>query len=881
MSSALAGDTETQERAALYAAMAAAADAMLHATDDASLCQRVCDAVVRHGQFLCVSVFLRDPDTDAVQLAAFSIAPGIGLDNANQAALAELACCGQGLAAAALETKRPCRSEDLRHDKSTLTWRTLADRAGVASGLAVPLVSEAKRVRGVVLAYSAGRWSTGNEVMAQFGAMVANLGSVLDRFAREQQRLQAERALQASEEKYRNIFETIEDAYYEVDLRGDLVLVNPAFCRMLGYSLNELIGLNNRELQTSEAATNVYHIFNEVYRTGVPIKSFDWDMVRKDGSTGMGEGSVQLVRDAAGNPRGFCGILRDVTVRREMERALRESEARFRALTNLSSDWYWELDAEFRYTRIESRSLGAGAAGDALLGSLVWETGMEIHAPGGVKAHRATLLAHKPFRDVVMYRRLADGSPYYIGVSGEPLFDSAGNFAGYRGVSREITGQKIAEERIQYLATHDTLTGLPNRFMFSELLNNAIAASARNGTSFAVLFIDLDRFKYVNDTLGHDNGDRLLREIATRFRQSLRAADVLARLGGDEFVILAQSPSDAAQAARIANKILAAAVRPIVLKGQECRVTASMGIAMYPMNGEDEQALMKNADIAMYYAKEEGKNNFQFYSRELTARSQEKLRVEARLRKAQESKGLSLRYQPKIDLRTGAITGAEALLRWHDAELGTVPPSRFIPVAEETGMIVPIGRWVLKTACAQNMAWQRRGLRPIRIAVNLSVRQFADERLLEDLSAVLHDTGMPPDLLEIEITEGMVIHHPERAVEVLKAIKSMGVRLAIDDFGTGYSSLGQLKTYPIDTLKIDRSFVHDIVANSEDKAITKAIIAMGKSLGLTVVAEGVETPEQQRFLHEHGCDEMQGYVFSKAVAADEFAALLGAHSAGG
>jgi len=311
-----------------------------------------------------------------------------------------------------------------------------------------------------------------------------------------------------------------------------------------------------------------------------------------------------------------------------------------------------------------------------------------------------------------------------------------------------------------------------------------------------------------------------------------------------------------------------------VLLGQECRVTASIGIALFPNDGEDEQTLMKNADSAMYFAKEEGKNNFQFYSSEINSQTLERLTLESNLRRAMERNEFSLNYQAKLDLRSGAITGVEALLRWNNAELGSVSPTKFIPVAEETGLIVHIGRWVLRTACEQNVAWQREGLPPINMAVNLSGRQFADDNLVEDIATILRETGMKPGLLELEITEGMLIHNIERALKLLTAIKKMGVRLAIDDFGTGYSSLGQLKNFPIDTLKVDRSFIRDLATDSEDKAITSAIIAMGKTLSLTVVAEGVETIEQQDFLRDQACDEMQGYYFSKPIAADDFAALL-------
>jgi diguanylate cyclase (GGDEF)-like protein len=401
-----------------------------------------------------------------------------------------------------------------------------------------------------------------------------------------------------------------------------------------------------------------------------------------------------------------------------------------------------------------------------------------------------------------------------------------------------------------------------------------VETAKRYDRKFAVLFIDLDRFKVINDTLGHEAGDVLLREMAARLRECLRASDVVARLGGDEFVVLLQEIRDGAQVGTVARNILSTIIKPVVILGQECRVTASIGVCIHPEDGQDDQAVMKNADMAMYHAKEEGKNNYQFYSSKMKAHSIERLALETNLRRALECNELSLHYQAKVDFKTGSITGVEALLRWNNPQLGSVPPTQFIPLAEETGLIVPIGRWVLRTACAQSVAWQRDGLPPVRMSVNLSMRQLADEGLTREIAAVLRETGLDPDLLELEVTESMIMNNSERAVRVLTAIKALGVRLAIDDFGTGYSSLAHLKRFPIDTLKVDRSFIREIPHDAEDRAIAEAIIAMGKTLSLTVVAEGVETPEQQAFLSDRSCDEMQGYFFSTPVEPADFAALL-------
>ncbi|MEN6562893.1 MAG: EAL domain-containing protein [Christensenella sp.] len=451
------------------------------------------------------------------------------------------------------------------------------------------------------------------------------------------------------------------------------------------------------------------------------------------------------------------------------------------------------------------------------------------------------------------------------------------NFNGRVGfvlASKDVTAYKLAEEKINYLATHDSLTGLPNRLMLSQLLNHSIQTAKRHNRKLAVIFVDIDRFKLINDTKGHDAGDQLLQEIAMRYKQTLREEDVVSRQGGDEFVVLIEDVQKQSDLELVANNILITTYKPIVLQGEECRVTASIGISLYPRDGIDEQSLMKHADMAMYFAKEEGKNNFQFYSEDIQLQSAGRLAIETNLRLALERNELSLHYQAKVNFKTGIITGVEALLRWQNPILGSVTPTQFIPVAEESGIIVPIGKWVLRTACAQNVAWQKQGLPSVCMAVNLSLRQLTDANLINDIKAALNDSGMVPNLLELEITESMMMSNPTKMLDVLVKIKSMGVRLAIDDFGTGYSSLAQLKHFPIDTIKIDRSFIRNVTDNAEDKAITHAIIAMGETLGLTVVAEGVETIEQLNYLKDQSCNEMQGFYFSKPIVPEQFADLL-------
>jgi diguanylate cyclase (GGDEF)-like protein/PAS domain S-box-containing protein len=692
------------------------------------------------------------------------------------------------------------------------------------------------------------------------------------------ERKSIEEALRQSEEKYRTILESIQEGYFEVDLTGNFTFSNDSMSRLIGCSKEELQGMNYKQFTNEETAKEVFHAFNEVYTTGKPSKAFDWQVIRKNGDKRYIEASVSLQKDSSDKPTGFKGMVRDVTERKREEEIIRQSEERYRTILDEMADAYYEVDITGNYTFVNDalcRQLGQSK--EELLGTNVRVSIDKEDIKTVYNAFNRIYTTGKPEKNISYKIIRKNGTIIFIENSGFPLKNKKGEIIGFRGIGRDITERKQSDEKIEYLATHDTLTGLPNRSMFSQLLNYAIKTAHRYQRQFAVLFIDLDRFKIINDTLGHDAGDQLLQEIAARLKQSLRTVDVVGRLGGDEFVILIEEVSDSTHIATVAHKILASIMKPFTLMGQESRITASIGISMYPKDALDEQSLMKNADIAMYMAKEEGKNNYQFYSADIQSKSLERLSIETNLRFALERNELSLHYQAKVDFKTDMITGVEALLRWQNPFLGSVTPTQFIPVAEETGLIVSIGRWVLKTACAQNVAWQKQGLPAVSIAVNLSPRQFMDDTLLDDIRTALYDSGMAPNLLELEITESVVMHNPAHIISLLSKIKSMGVRLAIDDFGTGYSSLAQIKHFPVDTLKVDRSFIRNIPQDAEDKAITEAIIAMGKTLSLTVVAEGVENEEQINFLKEHSCDEMQGYFFSKPVLPEQFADLLREH----
>lgn len=554
---------------------------------------------------------------------------------------------------------------------------------------------------------------------------------------------------------------------------------------------------------------------------------------------------------------------------------IRESEARFRSLTNLTSDFYWEQDASLRFTKYEGRVIGESnrKARNTLLGRHLWEIPGVRPDSHNWRQIRRLMKKEQPFKDLELSFTNQENIRYHFSLAGEPIVDNDGAFAGYRGISRDITEKKRIAQRIEHLATHDTLTGLPNRVMFSELLRQAIRTANRyKDQSFAVMFIDLDRFKAVNDTYGHHTGDTLLAEVALRLRKPLRESDIVARLGGDEFVVLLHKVTDKDQASQIAASILQVLKQPIALDEREFAVSGSIGISVFGVDAHDEESLMKHADTAMYAAKDDGRNSYRIYSADLHQHTQERAALSLQLRHALERGELRLHYQAKMALCTNEVVGVEALLRWNHPELGNISPVQFIPIAEDNGLIIPIGEWVMETACQQLVAWQAQGLPALTLAVNLSARQFNHPDLRKHINDVLIRTGFAADMLELEITESLVMQNPERAIELMTKIKQMGVRFAIDDFGTGYSSLGQLRHYPIDTLKIDRTFVHDLDKSTEDQAISKAIISMGKTLGLTVVAEGVETARQLAFLREHHCDQIQGFYYHRPCNSDKFIA---------
>jgi len=460
-----------------------------------------------------------------------------------------------------------------------------------------------------------------------------------------------------------------------------------------------------------------------------------------------------------------------------------------------------------------------------------------------------------------------------------PLVDPAGNVIGFASLVQDITERLNTERTIHYMAHHDALTGMPNRRLMQDRLHQAIMSARRKQRHVAVLFIDLDRFKVVNDTLGHDSGDFILKEIARRLTTCVREMDTVSREGGDEFVVILPDLDKPEHARLVGDKILRELARPVEIGGQDIHVTPSIGISHYPNDATDVQQLLKQADNAMYQAKDAGRNTIRFFTNDLNFLLARRLEVESKLRKAIENEEFFLRYQPQVDIATGRISGMEALIRWNDPQKGEVFPKDFIFVAEELGLIVPIGEWVFRTACQQLKQWEEDGLPPVTVSINISPRQFMSRRLVSTLLSVIREIGADPRRVELEITETMIMRNIEQSIETLAQLRSVGMQVAVDDFGVGYSSLNQLTRLPASSMKIDRSFVMNIPDDTSAMSITEAIIAMAKRLKLRVIAEGVETRAQLDFLRANECDAFQGYLFSRPVTALEATAMLRAQVA--
>jgi diguanylate cyclase (GGDEF)-like protein/PAS domain S-box-containing protein len=556
----------------------------------------------------------------------------------------------------------------------------------------------------------------------------------------------------------------------------------------------------------------------------------------------------------------------------EQQRVTQESEDRFRSLTELSTDWYWEQDADLRFT-IMSQGLSPIAV-SSTLGKTRWELPIPSVTQAQWEAHRKVLDRREPFKDFTYQIESAEGGMRTFSVSGAPYFGIKGEFLGYRGIGSDITERMDAEKKIEFLAYHDALTGLPNRLLMQDRCEQAMAQAERNSSKVALVYLDMDNFKSINDSMGHDAGDALLRKVAQRIQECVRDTDTISRQGGDEFLVVLRDLPEVEAASSVMLKIMGRLQEPFVAGEQEVLTSVSMGAAIYPDDGKDFETLRKLADMAMYQAKNDGRNAYRFFDPAMNTEAGEHLFILNGLHRALERHEFELYYQPQINLSNSRMTGVEALIRWNHPELGQVVPNRFIHIAEESGLIVPIGDWVLQEACRQAVAWQQAGLPEFSMAVNLSAIQFKRGNVEQSVIKALESSGFNPRLLELELTESTLIQDVESVLATVKRIKLLGVNISIDDFGTGYSSLSYLKRFDIDKLKIDQSFVRDLATDPEDAAIVRAIIQMARSLNLETIAEGVETSEMLHQLKVFQCDEAQGYLFARPMPAGDIAKFI-------
>jgi diguanylate cyclase (GGDEF)-like protein/PAS domain S-box-containing protein len=800
------------------------------------------------------------------------------------------------------------------------------------------------------------------------------------------------------EARFRALVESASDWVWEVNTRGIYTYSSPSVRELLGYTPEEVIGKTPFDLMPPDEAARMEARFREIVASRQACYGLENANLHKDGRQVILETNAVPIFDATGAMVGYRGMDRDITARKQVDLALRQSQESLNEAQRIASlgSWDWDIvggdlywsDEFYRIFGLSRECFGATyaafldavhpddrarveqAVDDALTTATPYDIEHRIVRPDGservlrergevmfdAEGHPVRMVgtgqditdqrlvelrlrqAAKVFEntsegvmitgpdqrivavnqaftritgygeeevkgcgpkilqsgrhDADYYRQMwsaihatgrwqgeiwnrrKDGADYPEWLNISVVRDDADAIINYIGVFSDITSIKEAQDKLTYTAHHDALTGLPNRLLFRDRLEQALATARRTGEGVALLFVDLDRFKLINDTLGHEAGDLLLQAVAQRLVACMREEDTVARMGGDEFVVIQRGIGQPDDAALLATRMLTEINRPVSLAGHEIVASLSIGIGLYPQDGSDASTLLKNADAAMYRAKERGRNCYQYYANEMTAAGLERLELETDLRQALQRGELRVHYQPQVDLASRRIVGAEALVRWQHATRGMILPAVFIPMAEDNGMIGQIGEWVLNTACSDARAWQLEGLPPLRVAVNVSGRQIGNDHVVDKVATALKNSGLAAQFLEIEITESVVMQDAARAISVLSALQDMGVTLAIDDFGTGYSSLSCLKRFPINRLKIDKSFVDSLEGAPDAAAIAVAIIAMAHSLGHTVIAEGVETEAQVEFLRGHGCDEMQGYLFSCPVPAEQFVEIL-------
>ncbi|WP_103109676.1 bifunctional diguanylate cyclase/phosphodiesterase [Brevibacillus reuszeri] len=695
-----------------------------------------------------------------------------------------------------------------------------------------------------------------------------------------------EELLQEKDEKLKDTLRELADVRAALDQstivamtdhRGIILRANDQFCQISKYARHELIGQDHRLLNSG------YHpksFFKQMWACIGSGKIWRGEIRNraKDGSYYWVDTTIVPFRNQEGKIYQYVSIRSDITARKQMEEEVRQSEEKYRIIAENTSDIISMIDrnGDFLYLSPAHKSVWAHDVPDEEIRNMLdWIAGED--RDNFLYAIEHTFSSRKEYMVECRLNTKRD-KPIWTETKLNPIVDEHDNVTCLIQVTRDITERKQSEELIHYLAYHDALTELPNRRMYVQHLGKEIMQAKRFHSNMAVLFLDLDRFKDVNDSFGHDVGDLLLIEAAKRLKSCVKPGDMVGRLGGDEFTVLISNLTEREEAATVAEEIMQVMQQPFHLNGQAFNISSSIGISLFPQDGDNAEDLLKRADTALYTVKSRGRNGFDFFDPSMEAKSLERILMENELRKAIEQEHFQIYYQPKMDIKTGTLTGMEALVRWVHPELGIIPPNRFIPIAEESGMIIPLGEWILKEACKQNKRWHDQGYE-LKVSVNLSVRQIYQKDLLDMIKATLEETQLEPEWLELEITESIFVKMDEATV-VLQQIREIGIQISIDDFGTGYSSFSYIKSLPVDTIKIDASFIRDVHHNQESQAIVKAIVTIADSLNMKVVAEGIELNDQVAALQENGCGHGQGYLFSRPLATADFEQFLRNEHAG-
>jgi diguanylate cyclase (GGDEF)-like protein/PAS domain S-box-containing protein len=687
-------------------------------------------------------------------------------------------------------------------------------------------------------------------------------------------RRRAEEALHSANQMLRLILDHVPQRIFWKDLNLRYLGCNRLFAEDSGMGVPEnLIGKDDSEMSWRTRAESYRAEDKLVLRSGLPKLNYQASQIGADGTERWLHVNKVPLHDMSGKVIGVLGTYEDITQHKQVEQRMRLQASAIESSVN--GIFIADAAAEnhpIEYVNPAFQTITGYTAKEVVGRDCLFLQGDDRQQEGSAALHVA--LAEQRACHVVLRNYRKDGSLFWNDLQIAPVRDDNGKVTHYIGILNDITERTRYLEELEHQANFDALTGLANRNLLKDRLTQAIAHADRNRLTVGVVLIDLDNFKFLNDSIGHAFGDALLNVIAQRLTALTQDEDTIARYGADEFVLVLGEYDGEHSISSMVTKMLATVAQPISLNGHEVRVTCSVGISLYPQDGADSETLLRHADVAMYRAKEAGRNTFQVFRADMTQRIHERISLEQAMRNALELEEFRIQYQPQVDLATGRIFGAEALIRWTHPEQGVISPARFIPIAEDSDLILPIGDWVLRSACRQGKVWRDAGLRHIVISVNVSVRQFRQKGFADRVIAVVRETGIDPSCLQLELTESLLMTHVEELLEVLDRLKAVGIGLAVDDFGTGYSSLNYLKRLPVDKLKIDQSFVHDIPHDQNNMAIAKAIIALARSMGLAVIAEGVETKEQLEFLRASGCDEIQGYYFSKPVDADVFARML-------